>query len=113
MNTPPPLRSGLLGAALLLSALLASAASDRAPAHPSVAALPLTRVKVMPTGAVIGTLTANTTIDGQPCAKGWLHLHPNGRLQSCRLAEPFERDGRRYERGRRLTFDDTGRVVAP
>lgn len=209
MNLRLLLRAGL--AAALLTSALTAAAADRVPAHPSVSALPLTRVKVMPTGAVIATLTADTIIAGQPCAKGWLHLHPNGRpegftasapidhprmripagtwvvltpegvirlcafpedidlqghrcrgtggpkgvqvafhpdgairqfyltqptridgvpcddglirgavflhpngrLQSCRLSEPFERDGRRYERGTRLTFDDTGRLPAP
>lgn len=56
-------------------------------------------------------------IDGVPCAtgllSGWVELHANGRLKSCRLAEAITRDGRRLPRGLRVGFDDTGRLLAP
>jgi hypothetical protein len=36
------------------------------------------QARTEPGGLVIGRLKTDTRIGGRPCAKGWLHLHPNG-----------------------------------
>ncbi len=42
-------------------------------------------------------------IDGVPCdmglVRGWIELHEDGRLKSCRLAEDFARDGETFRKG--------------
>ncbi len=54
-------------------------------------------------------------IDGVWCdsglRNGWVELHANGRLKSCRLAEDLVRGGLRTRRGQRVEFDPEGRLL--
>jgi hypothetical protein len=51
-------------------------------------------------------------IDGVSCAASVFHpvyLHPDGHLRQCRLAADVTLDGRRFQRGRTIVLDETGR----
>ena len=60
-------------------------------------------------------LREDTKIDGIFCKSGLLgesiHLHENGRLKSCMLAENTTRDGHNYQKGRRIILDSEGRIL--
>jgi hypothetical protein len=55
-----------------------------------------------------------TTINGVPCAtglvRGWIELHENGRLKSCRLADDLVRDSRKLRKGTRITLTPDGKI---
>ena len=68
-----------------------------------------------PSGALsLCFLNEVATIDGVPCASAsflkeltgnsGVLLREDGKLQSCRLARDFERNGVRYSKGRRITM---------
>lgn len=40
-------------------------------------------------GFVIGRIAEDSTVAGRPCAKGWLHLHPNGIPAGFTAAKDF------------------------
>lgn len=63
-------------------------------------------------------------IQGVPCQRSTFFIeifvgragvtfHEDGRLRGCLLAGPFERDGRRLERGTRVEFDAEGALQEP
>lgn len=56
-----------------------------------------------------------TSIDGVPCdtglVRGWIELHANGRLKSCRLSRDLVRDGRTLPKGARISLDPDGQIL--
>lgn len=60
-------------------------------------------------------LRSPTVIDGLPCdtglLRGWVELHPNGRLKSCLLAKDHVRAGRKLRRGTRITLSPGGELL--
>lgn len=57
-------------------------------------------------------LARPTRIDGVPCAtgqlRGWVELHENGRLKSCRLGSDLVRAGRKLRKGTRINLAPDG-----
>jgi hypothetical protein len=60
-------------------------------------------------------LRRDTKILDIPCAAGVLNqsieLHENGHLKACVLSENLTRDGRTYQKGKRLQLDPEGRIL--
>ena len=60
-------------------------------------------------------LRHDTKIQEIPCKAGVLgqsiELHENGRLKACVLSESLTRDGRTYQKGRRVQLDPEGRIL--
>jgi hypothetical protein len=42
--------------------------------------------------------------------RGWIELHENGRLKSCRLADDLVRDSRKLRKGTRITLTPDGKI---
>jgi len=56
----------------------------------------------------------DTTIDGIPCAGNVFHsiaLYPDGRLKACTAAKTIRLNDVLYRKGRRIIFDQSGRVT--
>ena len=47
-------------------------------------------------GTIIGFMSENQTIDGYPCAKGWIHFRSNWQLLSFQISEPFAFRGTKF-----------------
>ena len=54
-------------------------------------------------------------IDGIACKGGSFHpvlLHENGKLESAKLAEPYEYNGQKIKKGKVITIDANGKITA-
>jgi hypothetical protein len=60
-------------------------------------------------------LSKDTQVQGLPVESSLftpLRFHPNGKVESCPLAKPIERDGRKVSAGSVVHFDEAGKLVA-
>jgi hypothetical protein len=73
----------VIGIALFVSPLHARA--DEWKKNTTVDGIAYDKVKIEADGKVIGYLAADTEIRERPCARDWVHLHPNGELSLFRL----------------------------
>lgn len=73
----------VLGIALFVSSLSGHAAEWKK--NTTIDGIAYDKVKVEADGKVIGYLAAATEIRERPCARDWVHLHPNGELALFRL----------------------------
>ena len=56
-------------------------------------------------------LAQDVVIQSVPCnKKEWVEFYPNGRLSWCMLSEDFETDGKVYQKGTCLGFDEDGKA---
>ena len=51
-----------------------------------------------------------TEIYGIPCSNGLIGLYPDGHLSFCTLSKDFKIDGKLYEEGTRMKFDENGKA---
>lgn len=60
-------------------------------------------------------LRDDTTIQDIPCKSGVLgnsiELHENGQLKTCTLGKSITRDGKPYQKGKRVQIDAQGRIL--
>lgn len=56
--------------------------------------------------------TNNVEINGVPCRRSkWLHLYPNGNVETCILSEDYEIRGVVYKKGTEITLYENGKGV--
>jgi len=59
-------------------------------------------------GFAVGTLRRDTTIQGYPCARGWVHFYPTGALRSFTTTEPLPLGSDTIPPGTWVTLDSKG-----